>query len=90
MEILDILADPFFTCDYTDHKGKTSHVRLRATRITFDAAGLGYNEKQWLMKATNLDTKETEWFAMKDMKNVTKFRAKKNQPTQDAETRSPE
>lgn len=86
MEILDILADPFFTCDYTDHRGETSHLRLRATRITFDAAGLGYSEKQWLMKATNLDTNETEWFAMKDMQNVTKFSARKNQskpPAQD-------
>lgn len=78
MDILDILADPFFECDYTDHRGETNHFKLRALRITFDSASMGYPDKQWLLKATNLATNESEWFAMKDMKNVVKLPTRKN------------
>lgn len=78
MDFLDILADPYFECDYTDHRGEMRHFKLRALRIVFDSASMGYTEKQWLMKATNLDTNESEWFAMKDMQNAVKLNSRKN------------
>lgn len=67
--MIKVFQNVYLEFDYINYRGEASRRRVRTEGIYYGATDY-HPEKQWLLKAEDLDKGEERIFAMNDMSNV--------------------